>query len=297
MGCTDPCAPNYDAAATADDGTCEAYDDTCNADCTMGDFGGAWDSVACACMGEMVAVNGCTDATADNYNAAANCNDGSCIISDPGCTDPCAPNYDPEATMDNGLCEAYDMTCNADCTMGDFGGIWDAATCACTGETVAVNGCTDAAADNYDAAANCDDGSCMTAPACNFAVGVSAFTCNNGGTLDNPADDTADVTFVVLSNGSSWTSDVAIGSVMAGGDGMMLTETGVAAATVITVVFTSDDDPTCTFTLDYTVPDCTVQIPTLSQWSLITLALLLMIIGSLKLGFSSKTFKPIRKNN
>ena len=28
-GCTDPCAPNYDAAATSDDGSCQSYDMTC----------------------------------------------------------------------------------------------------------------------------------------------------------------------------------------------------------------------------------------------------------------------------
>jgi len=33
-GCTDPCAPNYDSAATDDDGSCEDYDgeDSCNRD-------------------------------------------------------------------------------------------------------------------------------------------------------------------------------------------------------------------------------------------------------------------------
>jgi len=119
---------------------------------------------------------------------------------------------------------------------------------------------------------------------CSFGVGVSEFTCNDNETLYDPIDDTGDITFVVMSNGSSWTSDVAIGGVTTGADGMLLTETGVAAGTVITVVFTSDDDPDCTFTLDYTVPDCAVQIPTLSQWGLVSLALLLMIVGSLKLG-------------
>jgi|GEM_PF-6685077 len=38
-------------------------------------------------------------------------------------------------------------------------------------------------------------------------------------------------------------------------------------------------------------------IPALSQWGLITLALLLMILGSLKIGFSSITFKAYRKKH
>jgi len=212
-----------------------------------------------------------------------------------GCTDPCAANYDPTADTDDGTCEAYDMTCNADCTAGSFGGVWDTATCSCINEEAPVTGCTDSTADNYDAAANCDDGSCIGGSTCSFSIGVSAFICNDGGTMEDPSDDTADITFVVMSNGASWTSDVAIGGVTAGSDGMMLTEMGVAAGTVITVVFTSDDNPDCTFTLNYTVRDCTVQIPTLSQWGLITLALLLMIMGSLKMGFSSITFQSVRK--
>ena len=48
-------------------------------------------------------VNGCTDATACNYNATANVDDGSCILPD-GCTDPTAFNYDPAATCDDGSC-------------------------------------------------------------------------------------------------------------------------------------------------------------------------------------------------
>jgi len=47
-------------------------------------------------------VNGCTDATADNYNAEATISDGSCTYS--GCTDPDAENYNAQATNDNGTC-------------------------------------------------------------------------------------------------------------------------------------------------------------------------------------------------
>jgi len=239
-----------------------------------------------------------TDATDISMIGTVTTVPGTCGMVVMGCTDMCAPNFDPTATDDDGSCEDYDMTCNTDCTAGDLE-VWDTATCACVVDVPTVLGCTDAAADNYDPAANCDDGTCMGGGGgtCSFSVGVSSFTCNDGGTMDDPDDDTADITFVVMSNGASWTSDVAIGGVTAGADGMMLTETGVAAGTVIMVTFTSDDDPDCTFTLNYIVPDCTVQIPTLSQWGLISLALLLMIMGSLKLGFSSVAFKPARKKN
>jgi len=72
---------------------------------------------------------GCTDEGADNYNAAAGCDDGSCQTL--GCTDAAAFNYDADADLDDGSC--LDV----------------------------VNGCTDATASNYDDTANTDDGSCI----------------------------------------------------------------------------------------------------------------------------------------
>ncbi|MDG1766076.1 MAG: hypothetical protein P8H98_04735, partial [Flavobacteriales bacterium] len=47
-------------------------------------------------------ILGCTDVNADNYNALATLDDGSCIIS--GCTNPLADNFDPAANNDDGSC-------------------------------------------------------------------------------------------------------------------------------------------------------------------------------------------------
>ena len=47
-------------------------------------------------------VRGCTNSAADNYNAGASVDDGSCIIS--GCTDSRAENFDPAANNDDGAC-------------------------------------------------------------------------------------------------------------------------------------------------------------------------------------------------
>ena len=56
-------------------------------------------------FGTLVVVNGCTDSTYTEYNAAANVDDGSCVtLIVSGCTDPTATNYDLLANTDDGSC-------------------------------------------------------------------------------------------------------------------------------------------------------------------------------------------------
>jgi len=152
--CEDPCAPNFEATEA-----CEDYSTDCNQVCADGPFGGTWDAETCACIDEVEPVNGCTDETATNFNADANCDDDSCMYNMDLCEDPCAPNFEAEE-----VCEEYSTDCNADCEVGPFGGTWDAESCSCTGETEAINGCTDSAATNFNADANCDDDSCEYEP-------------------------------------------------------------------------------------------------------------------------------------
>ena len=76
-------------------------------------------------------TQGCTDATAFNYNIEANTDDGSCIAIIEGCTDETAFNYNAQANTDDVSCIAI------------------------------LNGCTDETAFNYNAQANTDDGSCI----------------------------------------------------------------------------------------------------------------------------------------
>lgn len=54
---------------------------------------------------EEVAVMGCTDSTATNYDADATENDNSCVFSITGCTDTMALNYNSLATVDDNSCE------------------------------------------------------------------------------------------------------------------------------------------------------------------------------------------------
>jgi len=72
-GCTNEGACNYDALATADDGTCLVVGEACD----DGDAETVLDviSEACNCAG-VPAVLGCTDDSACNYDPAANVNEG-----------------------------------------------------------------------------------------------------------------------------------------------------------------------------------------------------------------------------
>jgi len=164
-GCTDPCAPNYNADAVVDDSSCEYYSTACNSDCSEGDIT-TYDPDVCGCVVVTPTVLGCTNPDAINYDATANCDDGNCTfdMSVEGCTDPCAPNYNPNATNEDGSCDDYSTTCNTDCTAGDIE-VWDTASCGCVVSTPTVLGCTDPSANNYDASANCpDNGTCTYDP-------------------------------------------------------------------------------------------------------------------------------------
>ncbi len=98
-----------------------------------------------------VTPSGCTDSAACNYNAAATCDDGSCVF--PGCNNAAACNYNPAAGCDDGSCV--------------FPGCIDAAACnyvpaaGCDDGSCVFPGCTDPQAANYIPAAGCDDGSCF----------------------------------------------------------------------------------------------------------------------------------------
>ncbi len=102
-------------------------------------------------------VDGCTDATACNYDPAATSDDGSCeFVSCAGCTDMGACNYDATATIDDGNCEFLSCVGCTDPTACNY----DATATIDDMSCILPDGCTDMGACNYDAAATCDDGSC-----------------------------------------------------------------------------------------------------------------------------------------
>jgi hypothetical protein len=101
------------------------------------------------------------DATADNYDANAGCDDGSCVTS--GCMDPLAFNYNINANTDS-----------------------DPSSC-----VPFINGCTNALASNWNSAANTDDGTCII-------VGCTYSQADNYNIAAN--DDDSSCTFTLGSN-------------------------------------------------------------------------------------------------
>ena len=172
LGCMDPLALNYNAAAEVDDGSCQFPYQVCSmtgdwvfADATawaLESEGGTLE-VRTVCYNEYDAqdgttvcnryceaehrpyvpepIPGCMNPDAINYDPGATQDDGSCEYPPevvPGCTDPNALNYNEEATVDNGSCEYPPPP--------------------------PVPGCTDVNATNYDPNATQDDGSCQYPP-------------------------------------------------------------------------------------------------------------------------------------
>ena len=140
-GCTDETACNYILGATNEDNSC-IYQETyhnCQGDCENDDDGdGICDELE----------QGCTDETAYNYNPQA-LNSTNCIYS--GCMDNTSGNYNPMANQDDDSCipaEAcpYPEYVEYDSTAASF----SAGLC----QTLAVYGCMEEFALNYDPEAN-----------------------------------------------------------------------------------------------------------------------------------------------
>jgi uncharacterized surface protein with fasciclin (FAS1) repeats len=165
---------------------------------------------------------GCTDATACNYDAAADSDDGSCeypidlygqdyydcagnCVNDAdgdgvcdeeettGCTTPGACNYNANATDDDGSCEF--LSCEGCTDAGacnyDMDATIDDGSC----EFTSCAGCTDVTACNYDMDATLDDGSCdfscigcTDSMACNYDMNATV----DSGDCTYPAFDYVD---------------------------------------------------------------------------------------------------------
>ncbi len=296
-GCTNACADNYNPDATTDDGSCMFPNPDDGCDLTVDSY----DDVNCVVINEAPNPDDGCDLTTDAFDAAtcmitntpscaagetfdaANC---ACIIGGtPGCLDPCDPNFDENATMDDpSLCAGYDTTCNTDCLMGDLT-IWDASTCSCVVDVVTVLGCTDSTADNYDPAANCDDSTCTTGPCEDMITGsvvVEETGCSPAGIEVTIYDSTGAILGTATTDADGNYS--LMGLYPCGNYTAELTANvpscySDSGGITGPIAFTVNGDGTADG-VNFTENP---QVPTLSQWGLIILALLMMSFGALRL--------------
>ena len=205
-GCTDENAQNYIAEVNTEDGSCyyqagctqagyleyytQGYEaDYDNGDCqTLAVFGctdedafnyneeANVDNEGC-----IPVVLGCMNPLAYNYLPSANVDDDSCIPYIYGCMDPGAFNYDPDANIDDGECEPFIYGCTDD-TMFNFNPAanaeYDPSNC-----EPYVYGCTDPSMLNYDSSANTEDFSCI--PYIYGCTDSSAFNYDPAANTDN----------------------------------------------------------------------------------------------------------------
>jgi len=180
-GCTYPTAINYDSLANTDDVSCY-YDPGCTSPqyleyYTQG-YTADYDDGTCS----IVAVWGCTDTAAFNFDSLSNIDNGgcvpvitgcmeslafnfnslantpdTCIAYSYGCTDPTQFNYNPLANCDDGSCEPYIFGCT-DSTMFNFNPLANENNNSCVPY---IYGCTDPSMLNFNSQANTEDFTCI----------------------------------------------------------------------------------------------------------------------------------------
>tara|TARA_A100001201_G_scaffold8758_4_gene13246 strand:- start:396 stop:2603 length:2208 start_codon:yes stop_codon:yes gene_type:complete len=156
FGCLDSLAINYNDEANTEDSSCYYTPGCMNSSYleyyTQG-YTADYDDGTCS----TVAVWGCTDSTAFNYDSTANIDNGGCVSVIFGCMQPLAFNYNPNANVDDGSCVPYIYGCT-DPTMFNF----DPNANTDDGSCVPfVFGCTDSTMFNFNPLANADNNSCI----------------------------------------------------------------------------------------------------------------------------------------
>ena len=153
-GCTDSLAYNYDSLANTS--LLCYYMPGCTSPAyltyyTQG-FIADIDNGSC----DTLALFGCTDSAAFNYDSLANVDNGGCIPVIMGCMQPLAFNYNSLAnTGDTCIAVVYGCMSSIALNYDSLANVDDGS---CIG---IVYGCTDTLAFNYSPLANCDDGSCI----------------------------------------------------------------------------------------------------------------------------------------
>jgi len=155
FGCLDTLAINYDSLANTEDSTCYYTPGCMNSSYleyyTQG-FTADHDDGTCLTL----AMWGCMDSTAFNYDSLANIDNGGCVPVILGCMNSLAFNYNPNANTPD-TCIPYIYGC-IDPTMFNYDPNANTEDNSCIPY---VYGCTDSTAFNYDSTANTDNGSCV----------------------------------------------------------------------------------------------------------------------------------------
>tara|TARA_R100000805_G_C3622899_1_gene128318 strand:+ start:551 stop:3301 length:2751 start_codon:yes stop_codon:yes gene_type:complete len=155
FGCTDTLAVNYDTLANTEDSTCYYVPGCMNSsylEYYNQGFTADYDNGSCSTL----AVWGCIDSTAFNYDPLANISNGGCVPVITGCMQPLAFNYNPNAnTSDTCIPVIYGCMSSIAINYNPLANTDD-------GSCISVNyGCTDSTMWNYSPSANVDDSSCV----------------------------------------------------------------------------------------------------------------------------------------
>jgi len=297
QGCTDPNACNFNETATVSDNTCTYIEcrgcldpKACNfnSDATLSDesciylgCSGCTDPTACnfeataiindnSC--EFNSCVGCTDIGSCNFDPNATINNNTCIYSGcgtPGCTDVGACNYNPSATENNNSCEYNSCIGCSDplaCNYNPVAQISTLTVC----EYISCKGCSDPFACNFDPSATINDGTC------DYSCALLAGCTNPEAINFNPS--------ALIDDGSCECSTIMF-FVDLDGDGLGDPNNMIEACSQPPgyVINNMDDDDTM----------ISEDIPTLSQWSLILLALILLSITTISIIQN----RPVLANN
>ena len=153
-GCMDVVAYNYNSLANTND-TCY-YDPGCTNPGYLEYYtqGYTADVDDGSCL--TLAIFGCTDSTAFNYDPSANVDNGGCVPIVLGCMNDLAFNYNPNANTPD-TCIPVIYGCMSTIAIN-----YDSLANTDDGSCIGVNyGCTDSTMWNYSPSANADDGSCI----------------------------------------------------------------------------------------------------------------------------------------
>ena len=178
QGCTDPTACNYDPDATSDDGSCVAGDlQTLTMTVLTDNYPGETTWEVTDASGAVVMSGGPYGTTSTTYTATEELCSGCYTLT----------VYD---SYGDGICCAYgsgnyELTVTGVVVASGGNFTFEESTEFCV-EPPVTEGCTDAAACNFDAAATVSDASCIYATGCDYCSGAND---GSGSVVDGDSDD------------------------------------------------------------------------------------------------------------